>query len=57
MEKNNNDEKIFDKYQQLTGLGFTNVHIYIGGLCSNGCFYRRYMEMSNSQLLVQNWIY
>ena len=30
--KNNNDEKLFNKYQQLTGLGFTNVHIYIGGL-------------------------
>ena len=30
--KNNNDEKLFNKYQQLIGLGFTNVHIYIGGL-------------------------
>lgn len=30
--KNNNDEKIFEKYQQLTGLGFTNVYIYIGGM-------------------------
>lgn len=30
--KNNNDEKIFTKYQQLINLGFTNVYIYIGGL-------------------------
>ena len=30
--KNNNDEKLFNKYQQLIGLGFTNVYIYIGGL-------------------------
>ena len=30
--KNNNDEKLFIKYQQLIGLGFTNVSIYIGGL-------------------------
>jgi len=29
---NNNDEKIFIKYQQLIGLGFTNVSIYIGGM-------------------------
>ena len=30
--KNNNDETILAKYKQLTGLGFVNVHIYIGGL-------------------------
>ena len=30
--KNNNDDKLFNKYKQLIGLGFTNVHIYIGGL-------------------------
>ena len=30
--KNNNDDKLFNKYQQLIGLGFTNVHIYIGGI-------------------------
>jgi len=30
--KNNNDEKIFTKHQQLINLGFTNVYIYIGGL-------------------------
>ena len=30
--KNNNDEKIFIKYQQLINLGFTNVSIYIGGM-------------------------
>jgi hypothetical protein len=29
---NNNDEKIFTQYKKLTDLGFTNVHIYIGGL-------------------------
>ena len=29
---NNNDEKIFSKYQQLSGLGFTNVNLYIGGV-------------------------
>ena len=30
--KNNNDEKIFIKYNQLINLGFTNVSIYVGGL-------------------------
>ena len=30
--KNNNDEKLFNKYHQLIELGFTNVYIYIGGL-------------------------
>ena len=30
--KNNNDETIIAKYKQLTGLGFVNVHVYIGGL-------------------------
>ena len=30
--KNNNDEKLFAKYQQLINLGFKNVTLYIGGL-------------------------
>ena len=30
--KNNNDENIYKKYQQLTKLGFTNIYLYIGGL-------------------------
>lgn len=30
--KNSNDEKIFNKYNQLTSLGFYNVYIYTGGL-------------------------
>ena len=30
--KNNNDEKLFAKYQQLINLGFKNVYLYIGGL-------------------------
>jgi hypothetical protein len=30
--KNSNDEKIFNKYNQLTSLGFHNVFIYTGGL-------------------------
>jgi len=30
--KNNNDESIVTKYKQLTGLGFINVHVYLGGL-------------------------
>ena len=30
--KNNNDEKIYTKYNQLTSLGFYNVFIYTGGL-------------------------
>jgi hypothetical protein len=30
--KNSNDEKIYNKYNQLTSLGFYNVYIYIGGL-------------------------
>ena len=30
--RNSNDEKIYKKYQQLIGLGFMNVYIYLGGL-------------------------
>jgi hypothetical protein len=30
--KNCNDEKIYNKYNQLTSLGFYNVYIYLGGL-------------------------
>ena len=30
--KNSNDEKLYNKYNQLTSLGFHNVYIYIGGL-------------------------
>ena len=30
--RNSNDEKIYKKYQQLVGLGFSNVYAYIGGL-------------------------
>jgi len=30
--KNNNDESVITKHKQLTGLGFINVHVYIGGL-------------------------
>ena len=30
--KNSNDEKIYDKYNQLNSLGFYNVYIYTGGL-------------------------
>ena len=30
--KNCNDEKIYNKYQQLISLGFYNVFIYVGGL-------------------------
>jgi len=30
--RNSNDEKIYDKYQQLLTLGFYNVYIYSGGL-------------------------
>ena len=30
--RNSNDEKIYKKYQQLIGLGFSNVYAYIGGL-------------------------
>jgi hypothetical protein len=30
--KNSNDEKIYNKYNQLTSLGFHNVYIYAGGL-------------------------
>ena len=29
---NCNCEKLFDKYNQLNGMGFKKVHIYIGGL-------------------------
>ena len=30
--KNCNDEKTYKKYEQLVGLGFTNVYIYVGGM-------------------------
>lgn len=30
--KNSNDNKLYDKYNQLTSLGFHNVYIYTGGL-------------------------
>lgn len=30
--KNSNDEKIYNKYNQLISLGFYNVYIYTGGL-------------------------
>jgi hypothetical protein len=30
--KNSNDEKIYNKYNQLSSLGFNNVFIYTGGL-------------------------
>jgi hypothetical protein len=30
--KNSNDEKLYNKYNQLTSLGFQNVYIYTGGL-------------------------
>jgi hypothetical protein len=30
--KNSNDEQLYNKYNQLTSLGFRNVYIYTGGL-------------------------
>lgn len=30
--KNSNDDKLYEKYQQLTSLGFYNVFVYPGGL-------------------------
>lgn len=30
--KNSNDEKIYEKYNQLSSLGFYNIYIYPGGL-------------------------
>ena len=30
--RNSNDEKIYNKYKQLVGLGFVNVFVYLGGL-------------------------
>jgi len=30
--KNSNDEKIYNKYTQLTSLGFYNIYIYVGGM-------------------------
>jgi len=30
--KNSNDEKIYEKYNQLSSLGFYNIYIYSGGL-------------------------
>lgn len=30
--KNSNDERIYNKYNQLSSLGFQNVYVYTGGL-------------------------
>ena len=30
--KNSNDDKIFKKYEQLIGLGFSSVYVYTGGM-------------------------
>ncbi len=30
--KNCNDEKIYNKYNQLSSLGFYNVYVYVGGM-------------------------
>lgn len=30
--KNSNDDKLYNKYNQLTSLGFYNVYIYTGGI-------------------------
>jgi hypothetical protein len=30
--RNCNDDKTYKKYEQLVGLGFTNVYIYVGGM-------------------------
>lgn len=30
--KNCNDDKVYNKYNQLTSLGFYNVYLYLGGL-------------------------
>lgn len=30
--KNSNDEKVYNKYSQLSSLGFYNVYVYTGGL-------------------------
>lgn len=30
--RNCNDENVYKKYQQLVGLGFTNVYVYVGGM-------------------------
>ena len=30
--KNSNDEKLYNKYNQLISLGFYNVYVYPGGL-------------------------
>ncbi len=30
--KNSNDENMYKKYEQLFGLGFTNLYVYVGGM-------------------------
>ena len=30
--RNTNDDSIYKKYNQLLGLGFTNIYIYLGGI-------------------------
>jgi len=30
--KNCNDDKVYKKYEQLIGLGFTNLYVYVGGM-------------------------
>jgi hypothetical protein len=42
--KNSNDNTVLQKYQQLLGLGFTNVYIYSGGLFEWLCLQDIYGE-------------
>jgi len=42
--KNCNDETIYDKYEKLIGLGFTNVYIYPGGIFEWICLQDIYGE-------------
>lgn len=30
--RNTNDDKVYTKYNQLLGLGFTNIYVYLGGM-------------------------
>ena len=44
--RNTNDTSIYNKYNQLTQLGFSNVYIYLGGLFEWLCLQDIYGETS-----------
>ena len=50
------ENRPFEKYNQLTKLGFTNVYIYPGGLF-NGCCFKIFIARKIFLLRLKKWIY